>query len=79
MSEKEDAPASVLTELSVAAVKKRINRLMTPKADGSFKVPKEIRDDWLSNSGQTQDKMIREFKRSGGDKDFVILQRKMSR
>lgn len=53
--------------VSLYAVKKRIARLMTPKADGKLKVPQEMVDEW--NKGD-QDKLAAEFSQAGLDKDF---------
>jgi hypothetical protein len=48
----------LVAQVSVAATKKRVARLMTPKQDGTFKVPEELVKAW--NSGE-QDRLIREF------------------
>jgi hypothetical protein len=39
---------------------------MKPKCDGSFKVPKELVNEW-NNGDQT--KMLQEFQQAGLDKD----------
>ena len=48
----------LVAQVSVAATKKRVARLMKPKQDGTFKVPEELVKAW--NSGE-QDRLIREF------------------
>ena len=53
--------------VSLSAVKKRIGRLMTPRADGKFKVPQELVDEWHKGD---QDKIAAEFAQAGLDKDF---------
>lgn len=53
--------------LSVSAMKKRIGRLMTPRADGKLKVPQEMVDEWHKGN---QDKLAAEFAQAGLDKDF---------
>ncbi len=59
-------PAMVVKTLSQSNMKKRVERLMTPKADGTFKVPKELVSEWKSGD---QQKLIREFQSCGLDKD----------
>ena len=57
---------SVVAGLSRSAAKKRVGRLMSRKADGSFKVPSELVDAWASGD---QDALVTEFIDSGLDKD----------
>ena len=59
--------ANVLAGISESSIRKRIGRLMTPKADGTLKVPAELVKEW--NSGD-QKRLLREFQNAGFDKDF---------
>ena len=59
-------PQNVLEEVSLVNIKKRIHRLMQPRANGSLKIPKEIRDEWLQTDNQ--DKMVRDYVAAGHDK-----------
>ena len=52
----------LVAQVSVAATKKRVARLMTRKQDGTYKVPDELVKAW--NSGE-QDRLVREFVDSG--------------
>ena len=60
----------VLSTLNTAAIKKRIDRLMTPKADGTYKVPAELVNEWQSGD---QTRLINEFKTAGLDKELLDL------
>lgn len=60
------SPASLSTCLSMSNLRKRVGRMMKPKCDGSFKVPKELVNEW-NNGDQT--KMLQEFQQAGLDKD----------
>ena len=62
-------PEEVVSLVSKSAAKKRIERLMTPKADGSFKVPEEVINEWRSGD---QDRLIEEFNKAGLDKEWSI-------
>ena len=57
---------SILESLSVSAMKKRIARLMTPKSDGSYKVPKELVDAWKAGE---HDRIVQDFVDAGCDKE----------
>ena len=59
-------PKSVIESLSVSAMKKRISRLMTPKSDGSYKVPKELVDQWKAGE---HDRIVQDFVDAGFDKE----------
>lgn len=52
--------------LSMPNLRKRVARMMKPKADGSYKIPKELIDEWEKGD---QDKLLQDFQRSGLDKD----------
>ena len=56
----------VTQALSLSNVKKRVERLFKPNADGTFKVPKELLEEWKSGDKQ---KLIREFQSCGLDKE----------
>lgn len=57
---------SLVKSLSFSNMKKRVDRLMTPKADGKFKVPQELVHEWKHGD---QKKLVEEFHRAGLDKD----------
>ena len=63
------APRDMVKALSSQTIKKRVDRLMTPKADGTFKVPKELVDEWKRGN---QASLVDEFQRAGLDKDRVF-------
>lgn len=56
--------------LPMSAVRKRIERLMKPKADGTYKVPEELVQEWKRGD---QTKILDEFRASGLDKDRPTL------
>ncbi len=56
----------LVSSLSKTAIKKRIERLMIPKQDGSHKVPAELIAEWRSGD---QNRLIDEFQKAGLDKD----------
>ena len=56
-------------DFSESSIRKRIGRLMAPKADGTLKVPAELVKEW--NSGD-QKRLLREFQNAGFDKDFGL-------
>ena len=58
---------ALVKSLSFSSMKKRVDRLMTPKADGTFKVPKELVQEWKQGD---QTKLVDEFQRAGLDKDM---------
>lgn len=60
---------AMVAALSEEAVRKRIERLMKPKVDGTYKVPEELRKAWHSGD---QKQLIEEFKSAGLDKDRGI-------
>lgn len=59
-------PEEVVSLVSKSAAKKRIERLMQPKADGKFKVPEEVINEWRTGD---QDRLIAEFGKAGLDKE----------
>ena len=63
------APGDMVKTISFNTVKKRIDRLMAPKADGTFKVPKDLVDEWKRGN---QASLVDEFQRAGLDKDRVF-------
>lgn len=60
---------AVVEALSEDALRKRVERLMKPKVDGTYKVPEELRKAWRSGD---QKQLIQEFKSAGLDKDRGI-------
>ena len=60
-------PEEVVSLVSKSAAKKRIERLMQPKADGKFKVPEEVINEWRTGD---QDRLIAEFGKAGLDKEW---------
>ena len=58
----------LVATVSESATKKRIERLMQPKADGSFKVPEELVQEWRTGD---QARLLQEFKHAGLDKDPI--------
>lgn len=66
-------PSSIpplVADISKQALKKRVERLMKPRQDGSFVVPEELVREW--NGKTNQDLILKEFKESGLDKDHSI-------
>lgn len=63
------APEDVLSSISHANAKKRVARLMTRRANGSFKVPEEIARAWQDGD---QDRLVSEFMQAGLDKDIFL-------
>ena len=59
----------VLSTLNTSAIKKRIDRLMAAKADGTYKVPAELVKEWQSGD---QTRLINEFTSAGLDKEQII-------
>ena len=59
-------PEDLVSLVSKSAAKKRIERLMQPKSDGSFKVPEEVIKEWRSGD---QDRLVAEFSKAGLDKE----------
>ena len=47
---------------------------MVPKADGTFKVPKELVEEWSKGD---QNKLLEEFRQAGLDKDTTSVFRAM--
>ena len=68
-----ETPVSLSTCLSMSNLRKRVGRMMKPKCDGNFKVPKELVHEW--NHGDQQ-KMLQEFQQAGLDKDPWGLSKK---
>ena len=60
--------AAMIEEVSSSALKKRIARLMTPKSDGSFKVPKELVEAWKTGD---QERLTQEFVDAGYNKEPI--------
>lgn len=58
----------LVNSLSKSAIKKMVERLMTPKQDGSHKVPAELIAEWRSGD---QNRLIDEFQKAGLDKDQI--------
>lgn len=58
----------LVATVSESATKKRIERLMQPKADGSFKVPEELVQEWRTGD---QARLLQEIKHAGLDKDPI--------
>lgn len=63
----EDAAADEVVEvppqqLTPGAVRKRLARILTPKANGDFKVPKQVIDDF---AGDEKDKLMAMFEKAG--------------
>ena len=58
----------LVATVSESATRKRIERLMQPKADGSFKIPEELVQEWRSGD---QARLLQEFKHAGLDKDPI--------
>ena len=52
---------------------KRLRRLMQPRADGSFVVPKEIVDKWMDVIGGGRDSVVNMWDASGSNKDRTCL------
>lgn len=63
-------PKDIAKALPMSAVRKRIERLMKPKADGTYKVPEELVQEWKRGD---QTKILDEFRASGLDKDRPTL------
>lgn len=53
--------------LSRNAIRLRLRRVMTPHADGTFKIPQQALDDF---SGENKDRLYALFEKSGYDKDW---------
>lgn len=54
------------TDISTQALRKRVERLMKPKARGGLKVPPELIKEWETGD---QNKLLDDFKKAGLDKD----------
>lgn len=54
-------------QLSASAIDKRLRRLMTPRASGTFKVPQEVVDQWRDVA--TREKVMSMFEKCGYDPD----------
>ena len=61
-----DQVAAVTKTLSQQALRKRVERLMKAKEDGTLKVPEEFVKEWHSGN---QHKLLEDFKEAGLDKD----------
>ncbi len=61
---------TLIEAVSDEAVRKRVERLMKPKADGKFKVPEELIKEWRSGD---QKRLLEEFKSAGLDKDISMI------
>lgn len=59
--------APLVANISKQALKKRVERFMKPRQDGSFVVPEELVREW--NGKTNQDLILKEFQESGLDKD----------
>ena len=57
---------NLVATVSESATRKRMERLMQPKADGSFKIPEELIQEWRKGD---QARLLQEFKHAGLDKD----------
>jgi hypothetical protein len=62
----EVTPEEFAKALPMSVVRKRIDRLMKPKADGTYKVPLELVEEWKKGD---QMNILREFREAGLDKD----------
>ena len=62
----EVTPEEFAKALPMSVVRKRIDRLMKPKADGTYKVPVELVEEWKKGD---QMNILREFREAGLDKD----------
>ena len=62
----EVTPEEFTKALPMSVVRKRIDRLMKPKADGTYKVPLELVEEWKKGD---QMNILREFREAGLDKD----------
>ena len=52
-------------QLSPNAIRKRLGRILTPKANGDFKIPKQVIDDF---GGDNKDKLFLMFEKAGYDR-----------
>lgn len=52
---------------------KRLRRLMQPRTDGSYLVPKEIVDKWMDVHGGGRDSVVNMWDASGSSKDRIWL------
>ena len=68
MATNPEKPAG-LGDTSRSVVKKRLARLCEPRADGTFKVPKELVDQWKNL--ETREALVDEFVASDADKDWL--------
>ena len=68
-------PACLLNKASTgeSADMKRLRRLMQPRGDGSFIVPKEIVDKWNDVHGGGRDSVVNMWGVSGSNKDRNCL------
>jgi len=67
-TKKSETPVSAVTQLlSQQALRKRVERLMKAKEDGTLKVPEEIVKEWRNGN---QQKLLEDFKEAGLDKDL---------
>lgn len=56
-------------QLSYGAVDKRLRRIMTPRANGDFKVPQQVVEQWKNKN--TRPKVMSLFEKSGYQPDWV--------
>ena len=59
-------PDEFAKALPMSVIRKRVDRLMKPKADGTYKVPRELVEEWKQGD---QLKILQEFQEAGLDKD----------
>ena len=69
-SKSSEQVATVTHILSQQALRKRVERLMKAKEDGTLKVPEELVKEWRHGN---QQKLLDDFKEAGLDKDLDPL------
>ena len=57
---------SLVNAISKQALRKRVERLMKPRADGTYAVPTELLSEWKKGN---QNNLLDEFKKAGLDKE----------
>ena len=61
---------SLVIAISKQALRKRVERLMKPRADGTYAVPTELVSEWKKGN---QNNILEEFKKAGLDKEPDIF------
>ena len=64
--------APLVANISKQALRKRVERLMKPRHDGSYAVPEELVSEW--KTAANQELILKEFQASGLDKDHENLE-----